>query len=1228
MLFPGLSWGNWISPLLSFTLTGDSSGGGFAVNSATGALTVANGSLIDFETSGGAHTLTVLAQLGSLSKALTFTVGVTDAPPTISSNAPTGSILEGAANGTTVGITVTGSDPNGPAPIFTLANDAGGRFTIDASGVISVANGAAIDFETAPGHTYSLTARATVGALSADLLLTINVGNVNEAPAGADHTAEVAENSVHTFTAADFGFTDPNDNPTPNNLAGVVITAIAGAGALTNNGIAVANGDFVSAADIAAGNLKFTPAANANGNNYASFAFQVRDDGGTANGGENTDQSANTMTIDVNAVNDTPSFTVGADQTVNEDGGPQTVNGFATGISAGPADEAGQAVDFIVSNNNNALFAVQPTIDASGNLTYTPAADANGSATVTVQIHDNGGGADTSVAQTFVINVNAVNDTPSFTVGADQTVNEDAGPQTVNGFATGISAGPANEAGQAVDFILSNNNNALFAVQPTIDASGNLTYTPAADASGSATVTVQIHDNGGGADTSVAQTFVINVNAVNDTPSFTVGADQTVNEDAGPQTVNGFATGISAGPADEAGQAVDFIVSNNNNALFAVQPTIDASGNLTYTPAADANGSATVTVQIHDNGGGADTSVAQTFVINVNAVNDTPSFTVGADQTVNEDAGPQTVNGFATGISAGPANEAGQAVDFILSNNNNALFAVQPTIDASGNLTYTPAADASGSATVTVQIHDNGGGADTSVAQTFVINVNAVNDAPTAANLTQSLTINEDAAATTLFTVAPAANDIDSATATATLTLADPAAGVLSGGGFAPTATPGEYKFSGSPAAVATALAAVQFDSANNFFGSTSVSALIDDGFSGPQGTNPTGTVSITVNPVNDEPTLVATAVNPNYTPAADLFAGVTTSTVESGQLLDRVVLTVSNVTDLDESLTIDGVVVALTDGNDSVSPTATLGVNYTVDVVGTTATITITSAGGLTELQMAGLIDGLKYTKTTVPPGAAPRVVTIVSLQDDGGTANGGDDTANPGITSTVSFNQPPTIAVDGVVNYTENDPATVIDATITVADADDANLEGATVKITGGFTAGDELLFTNTATITGTLVGDTLTLTGIATKAEYEAALESITYRSTSENPTNATRTISFTVNDGAVNSAADTATINVTAVNDNPVVATSGFAPSFTEDGSATFVDSGFTVSDLDNATLQTATLVLDAATYQNGFDMLNFTNAFNITGSFTAATGTLTLTNSGSATMADWQARCSR
>ncbi len=341
--------------------------------------------------------------------------------------------------------------------------------------------------------------------------------------------------------------------------------------------------------------------------------------------------------------------------------------------------------------------------------------------------------------------VTAVNHVPVFIKGANQSVNEDAGAQTVSGWATGLSTGPANESGQTLSFTASNDNNALFSVQPSIDNNGNLSYTPAANANGSATVTVFLKDNGGtangGVDTSASQIFTITVNAVNDAPAFIKGVNQAVNEDAGAQTVNGWATGLSRGPANESGQTLSFTASNDNNALFSVQPSIDNNGNLSYTPAANANGSATVTVFLKDNGGtangGVDTSASQIFTITVNAVNDAPAFIKGVNQAVNEDAGAQTVNGWATGLSRGPANESGQTLSFTASNDNNALFSVQPTIDSNGNLSYTPAEHASGSATVTVSIKDSGGtangGVDTSSSQSFIITVNHVDHLPTGA---------------------------------------------------------------------------------------------------------------------------------------------------------------------------------------------------------------------------------------------------------------------------------------------------------------------------------------------------------------------------------------------------------------------------------------------------------------------------------------------------------------
>ena len=201
----------------------------------------------------------------------------------------------------------------------------------------------------------------------------------------------------------------------------------------------------------------------------------------------------------------------------------------------------------------------------------------------------------------------------------------------------------------------------------------------------------------------------------------------SVNEDAVAQTVLGAARNISPGPASESWQVVSFVVTNDNNGLFLMQPAVSASGTLTFTPAADSNGTATVTVIAHDNGGtasgGADTSAPQTFTITVAPVNDPPSFNLsGTNLTVVPADGAVTRANWATNIMFGPANEAPQSVTFTVTNSNNALFAIggQPAIDNSGALTFTPAPGAAGVVTVGVTATDSGG-ASTSASQTFTI---------------------------------------------------------------------------------------------------------------------------------------------------------------------------------------------------------------------------------------------------------------------------------------------------------------------------------------------------------------------------------------------------------------------------------------------------------------------------------------------------------------------------
>src|SRR5437899_6252940 len=120
--------------------------------------------------------------------------------------------------------------------------------------------------------------------------MTMNVTSVNDAPIGANNTVTTTEDTDYTFAAVDFGFSDPNDSPA-NALQAVEITTLPLAGTLKNNSMEVTAYELIEVLDIRRVNLKSCPAANANGLAYASFTFQVQDDGGTANGGVDLDQS-------------------------------------------------------------------------------------------------------------------------------------------------------------------------------------------------------------------------------------------------------------------------------------------------------------------------------------------------------------------------------------------------------------------------------------------------------------------------------------------------------------------------------------------------------------------------------------------------------------------------------------------------------------------------------------------------------------------------------------------------------------------------------------------------------------------------------------------------------------------------------------------------------------------------------------------------------------------------
>jgi co-chaperonin GroES (HSP10) len=702
--------------------------------------------------------------------------------------------------------------------------------------------------------------------------VTINVAAVNDEPAGANKTVTTLEDTAYTFTAADFGFTDPNDSPA-NTLLAVKITTLPGAGTLANNSVAVNAGDSVSVADINAGNLKFTPALNGNGAGYASFTFQVQDDGSTANGGANLDASANTMTVDVTAVNDEPSFTKGADQTVFDDAGAQTINNWASNLSAGPANEAGQVLDFIVSNDMNGLFDAQPAIDANGTLTFTPKLDQSGTATVTVQIHDNGGtansGDDTSDAQTFTITVNLSNATPVADDGTESTNEDTAKTITLGASDADMDALTYTITVSPTKGTLTNaDDSAIVGNQPSTN---QVKYTPNANYHGSDSFKFQVND--GNIDSNEA-TVSITVDPIADTPSVT---DATTDEDT--QTTSGLV--ISRNANDDAEVTHFKITGITNGTLFQNDGTTAINNNdfitfaegnagLKFTPSANFSGNGSFTVQAATGNTGADLGGGTaTATITVNTVADTPSVT---NATTDEDT--QTTSGL---VISRNANDGAEVTHFkITSITNGTLFQNDGTTAissgdfitfAQGNagLKFMPNANYYGTGSFDVQASlsntDTGLGGGTATA---TITVDPVADTPSVTNATT----NEDTQTTSGLVISPNANDSSEVTHFKITAITN---GTLYQNDGTTPINNGDFITD------IEGFAGLKFTPSANFSGNGSfvVQASTSDGNDGLGGS--TATATITVNSRNDAPILddsgfVAATVHGQGSSIADIL--------------------------------------------------------------------------------------------------------------------------------------------------------------------------------------------------------------------------------------------------------------------------------------------------------------------------------------------------------------------
>ena len=705
----------------------DDAGGRFAIDSATGVITVAPGADLDHEAS-GTHSIVVVAT-DSFGEHVdeTLTITITDVNETPDSIGFTGgTVAENSAPGTSVA-TASVTDPDAvDTHTYTLEDDAGGRFVIDGvTGEITVAPGADLDHEAADSHT--VTIRATdAGGLHIDESLTITVADVNETPDSMGFVGgSVAENSAPGTAVATASVTDPDAGDTH------TYTLEDDAG-----------GRFVI--DGATGEITVAPGADLDHEAAGSHTVTVR---ATDAGGLHIDE---TLTITVTDVNETPDSIGFAGGTVAENSAPGT--SVATASVSDP--DAGDSHTYTLEDDAGGRFVID---GVTGEITVAPGADldheAAGSHTVTVRATDGGG---LHVDETLTITVSDVNETPDSIGFVGGTVDENAAPGT--SVATASVTDP--DAGDTHTYTLQDDAGGRFVID---GVTGEITVAPGADldheAAGSHTVTVRATDAGG---LHFEDTLTITVSDVNETPDSIGFVGGTVVENAAAGT--SVATASVSDP--DAGDTHTYTLQDDAGGRFVID---GVTGEITVAPGADldheASGSHTVTVRATDAGG---LHVDETLTITVSDVNETPDSIGFVGGTVIENASAGT--SVATASVVDP--DAGDTHTYTLQDDAGGRFIID---GVTGEITVAPGADldheAADSHTVTVRATDAGG---LHVDETLTITVDDVNETPDSIGFVGG-TVTENAAAGTSVATA-SVTDPDTGD-THTYTLQDDAGG-------------------------------------------------------------------------------------------------------------------------------------------------------------------------------------------------------------------------------------------------------------------------------------------------------------------------------------------------------------------------------------------------------------------------------------------------------------------
>ncbi|MGC8742442.1 MAG: Ig-like domain-containing protein, partial [Verrucomicrobiia bacterium] len=653
---------------LTYSISGGNTNSAFAINSASGQITVNNGSVLDHETVPIWQLTVQVTDNGTPvnSSTATITINITDVNEKPIANPQNVTTAEDTAKV----ITLTGSDPENGTLTYTI-------LTQPAHGTLS---GTPPNVTYTPAANYngadSFTFKVNDGTFDSDpATVSITVNSVNDAPVANPQSVTTAEDTQVNITLTG---SDVENDP----LTFAIVTPPAH-GTLSGT----------------PPNVTYTPAADYNGAD--SFTFKVNDG--------QLDSLPATISITITAVNDPP---VANSQTLTTD------EDIPINITLTGSDVDGDDLSFVIDTPpaHGTLSGTAP------NIVYTPGANYFGSDSFTFKAFD---GTVYSAPATVSITINYLNDPPTVQFSTNLVVvEENSGLTNIAGFLQLLSPGEYETNQTIISFSITNNTPSLFATQPTIDTTnGTLTFRPYPSTYGTAVVSVVAIDSSGETNNTTYTQFMIIVSKYNNPPTITPIGNQVITEDSSMAPV-----AFTIGDVDSPIGNLTVSYTSTNTALIPLSYiTIGGSGanrTVSATPVSDGNGVTKITITVTDNHPFFPKTASTSFILTVQAINDPPSFTMGQNITVSKSPINRSYAMWATNISPGPANESFQSVVFILTADNQSLFSTQPAVSPSGTLSFKPAGVA-GTATITIYAKDNGGsgygGAPYSATNTFTI---------------------------------------------------------------------------------------------------------------------------------------------------------------------------------------------------------------------------------------------------------------------------------------------------------------------------------------------------------------------------------------------------------------------------------------------------------------------------------------------------------------------------